>query len=472
MAVEITIPRLGWSMEEGVFGEWLKAPGEFVRAGEMVFLLEGEKAAHEIESFDSGYLCVPEGAPQPGETVKVGQVIGFLVAEGEPHPKSVGPRPGGGTLPAAPTSTSVPTSRPSSGVPSASVKPSAARNVGGAGYGRRAAGPAARRLARELGIDLQAVPTPDPTGRVLCEDVARAAESRRGSGSPIGTATRSTPRARRRARELGIDWKAIRGTGRNGRVRERDILTAPAVRGRDALPSDEPAPTTPGRLLRASRLRSAIAQRMHAGVTEAAPVTMTARIDAAALVRFRESLKGQASSEKPPSYNDILIWLTARALRDRRELNACWYRDGIYQFDEVHVAVAVDTEAGLIAPVIRHADRLDLVGVAGQTRELAALGRAGKLSHKQLEGGTFTVSNLGMFGVDSFTPILNLPQAGILGVGRIVEEPVVREGRIEAGWTLTLSLTFDHRVVDGAPAARWLQHLVQMIETLRPVETS
>lgn len=211
---------------------------------------------------------------------------------------------------------------------------------------------------------------------------------------------------------------------------------------------------------------------MHAGVTEAAPVTMTARIDAAALVRFRESLKGPASSEKPPSYNDILIWLTARALRDRRELNACWYRDGIYQFDEVHVAVAVDTEAGLLAPVIRHADRLDLVGVAGQTRELAALGRTGKLSHKQLEGGTFTVSNLGMFGVDSFTPILNLPQAGILGVGRIVEEPVVREGRVEAGWTLTLSLTFDHRVVDGAPAARWLQHLVQMIETLRPVETS
>lgn len=269
---------------------------------------------------------------------------------------------------------------------------------------------------------------------------------------------------------MGIDWTTLRGTGRNGRVRERDILARQATGDRGATRRDEPAPAAPGRLIRVSRLRSTLAQRMHAGVTETAPVTMTSRIDAGPLVAFRESLKRQAPSDKPPSYNDILVWLTARALRDRPELNACWYRDGIYRFDAVHVAVAVDTEAGLLAPVVHDADQLDLAGIAEQTRQLAALGRAGKIPQKQLEGGTFTVSNLGMFGIDSFTPVLNLPQAGILGVGRIVEEPVVRDGRIEAGRTLTLSLTFDHRVVDGAPAARWLQHLVQMIETLRPVD--
>lgn len=449
MPHSITVPRLGWSMEEGVFGEWLKAPGDFVRAGEMIFLLEGEKAAHEIESFDSGYLCVPADAPQPGATVKVGDVIGFLLTEGEPAPTSVRVTDPGARIarPRAPASSpSAATISPASTLASTP----------------RSAGPAARRLARELGLDLNAVSTPDAMGRVLCEDVqraalARAAETR--SGRPI-----ATPRARRRARELGVDWTRLTGSGRGGRIRERDVLTKPkAPSERSSYPQQDPAPTEPGRHTSATKLRLAIAQRMSAGIHQAVPVTLTTKIDATALVAYREQLKREAASTVVPSYNDILLHWTAQTLRELPDLNACWYRDGIHTYDAIHIATAVDTPNGLLAPIVRHVDRLTLLEIAEQTRQLVTQARAGQLSQNQLTGGTFTVSNLGMFGIDAFTPILNLPQAAILGIGRIVEEPVVRNGRLEVGQTLTLSLTFDHRVVDGAPAARWLQRLHERI---------
>jgi pyruvate dehydrogenase E2 component (dihydrolipoamide acetyltransferase) len=150
-------------------------------------------------------------------------------------------------------------------------------------------------------------------------------------------------------------------------------------------------------------------------------------------------------------------------LRELPELNSCWLRDGVYNFDEIHIATAIDTPAGLLAPIVRNADALSLEEIAKETKQLIQLARDGQLKQEQLTGGTFSVTNLGMLGIDAFTPILNLPQAAILGIGRIVEEPVVRGGRVEVGQTLTLSLTFDHRVLDGAPAALWLQRLSERI---------
>ncbi|MFM7151047.1 MAG: dihydrolipoamide acetyltransferase family protein, partial [Gemmataceae bacterium] len=399
--------------------------------------LEGDKAAQEIESLDAGLLCIPDDAPRPGDTVQVGQVIGFLLAEGESPPASVGKRPAQ-TAPAKPAPEITTTSRP--------------------------AGPAARRLAHQLGIDLDTIPSPDPTGRILVEDVQRTAATSRtdriATSRPI-----ATPRARRRASELGVDWTRLKGTGRDGRVRERDVLSRP-VSSSASIP--EPIPLTPGKHTPATKLRAIIAQRMQAGVTQAAPVTLTTKVDAAALVTFRQHLK-QTTPEGPiPSYNDILVRLTAMTLRGLPQLNACWHREGIYTYDAIHVATAIDTESGLLAAVISDADQRSIFQIAERTRELIGLAREGRLGQKDLEGATFTVTNLGMFGIDGFTPILNLPQAGILGVGRIVEEPVVRGGQIVAGHTLTLSLTFDHRVVDGAPAARWLQSLCQRIRTLDP----
>jgi pyruvate dehydrogenase E2 component (dihydrolipoamide acetyltransferase) len=455
MAQEITIPRLGWSMEEGILVEWLKAPGEYVRSGEMIFLLEGEKAAQEIEALDSGYLCVPDNAPRPGATVKVGQVIGFLLAEGEaPVPEM--PRE---------TASSIRATRPQiQDAATTSVTPTNAL-PSATGTMPRAAGPAARRLARESGIDLNAVFTPDPTGRVLCEDIQRTAKTQRHSVQPVSPAQIATPRARRRARELGVDWTQLPGTGRNGRIRERDVISQPKATAGSQTHSPEPAPVTLGKHTPASKLRRILAQRMFAGVTQAAPVTLTTKVDAAPLVAYRANLKNLAPKSQAPSFNDILIRLAAQTLRALPELNACWHRDGIHAYEAIHIATAVATPEGLLAPVIRHADQLSVAQIAEQTRQLIAQARAGRLNQTHLEGGTFTVTNLGMFGIDTFTPILNLPQAGILGVGRIVEEPVVRAGRLEIGHTLSLSLTFDHRVVDGAPAARWLQFLCERIQT-------
>jgi pyruvate dehydrogenase E2 component (dihydrolipoamide acetyltransferase) len=471
MPKEITIPRLGWSMEEGVFVDWRKAPGEFVRPGDMVFELEGEKAAEEIESFDSGYLCVPSDAPGPGAKVKVGQVIGFLLVEGEVPPTSVGKPPAASPANASPT-THVAASASveiTSALPVLAL-PVADRTI------PRVAGPAARRLARELGIDLNSVYSPDPTGRILSEDVQRAAGSGRSFLQPEGSSAIATPRARRRAKELGVDWTQLPGSGRSGRIRERDVTSKPtAIEGNPAhspeLTPITPGPITPGTYTRASKLRQILAQRMHAVTTQAAPVTLTTTVDAAPLMAYRARHKSLNLESVVPSFNDILIGVAARTLRDVPELNACWYRDGIYAYDDIHVATAVDTPLGLLAPVIRHADKLSFAQIAERTRQMIEQARAGRLNQSHLEGGTFTVSNLGMFGIDAFTPILNMPQAGILGVGRIVEAPVVRAGRLEIGHTLTLSLTFDHRVVDGAPAARWLQHYCKLISQLATEHT-
>lgn len=451
MAHSITIPRLGWSMEEGTFCEWLKAPGEFVRAGEMIFMLEGEKAAQEIESLDSGYLSIPVDAPKPGAIVKVGETIGFLLAEGEPSPVSV--RVDGlETVTALPDDTGVQRHE--------TVSPTNSQPKNQA----RVAGPASRRLARRLGINLNAVRTPDPTGRVLTEDLLVAASGQM-PARPIaknGHKTVATPRARRRASELGIDWNDLKGSGRGGRVRERDVLSAIRVNKPGSV-MEEQAPTTTGRHITASKLRRVIAQRMMAGCHAAAPVTIATKVNAQALVAHRHQLMQAASGGLVPSYNDILLVRVAQTLLERPGLNACWYRDGVYHYEEVHIATAVDTPEGLLAPVVRHADRHSYVEMAGQTKQLIELARSGQLKQEQLTGATFTVTNLGMFGIDAFTPILNLPQAAILGVGRIIEEPVVCNGRIVVGQTLTLSLTFDHRVIDGAPAARWLQRLCELI---------
>jgi pyruvate dehydrogenase E2 component (dihydrolipoamide acetyltransferase) len=460
MPIPITIPRLGWSMEEGVFTEWVKAPGDLVKAGDVLFLLEGDKAVEEIESLDSGILCIPADAPAPGQKVKVGEAIGFLLVEGEAPPTTVG-RPPASDLSKNESPTPVSSSSPS---PRVSSPPPTAQSV--ASGPPRAAGPAARRLAHQLGIDLNAVFTPDPTGRVLCEDVQRAALSRQHAGSAASRPI-ATPRARRIARELNVDWTRLRGTGRGGRIRERDIIAGGNPRHAEVAPKVVSAPSTPGKHTPASKLRMTIAERMLAGVVQAAPVTLTTKVDAEPLISYRAHLKDKSEGGIVPSYNDILIGLSAQTLRELPALNSCWHRDGIHIYDAVHIATAVDTDAGLLAPVIRDADQLTVRQIAEQSRELIERGRIGRLTQKHLDGGTFTVSNLGMFGIDAFTPILSPSQAGVLGVGRIVQEPIVRESQIQVGHTLTLSLTFDHRVIDGAPAARWLQRLCERLMTIR-----
>jgi pyruvate dehydrogenase E2 component (dihydrolipoamide acetyltransferase) len=267
----------------------------------------------------------------------------------------------------------------------------------------------------------------------------------------------ASPRARRVAAELGIDWSNLRGTGRDGRIRERDVRAAATAAG------------TGGRLIPYTPSRRTIAARMVAGVTQAAPVTLTTRADATNLVNVRGQFRAAAAGDDPvPGYTDFLVKLAAAALRRHPMLQAQWRDDGLFVPDRVAIAVAVHTDAGLLAPVVRDADRLTLRQVAARSRDLIARARAGRLSADEMRGATFTITNLGGLGVDAFTPIVHLPQCAVLGVGRIVREPAVVGGQVVPRDQVTLSLTFDHRVVDGAPAARFLDTLRACLEQPAP----
>jgi pyruvate dehydrogenase E2 component (dihydrolipoamide acetyltransferase) len=248
-----------------------------------------------------------------------------------------------------------------------------------------------------------------------------------------------------------VDAGRLQGSGRNGRVRERDVRATAA-------------PVAEGRLLPHTNIRRVIAARMIAGVTQAAPVTLTTRADATHLVTWRGQLQAAAPDAVVPGYTDLIVKVTAAALRQHPLLQAQWRDEGLFVPERIHIGVAVDTEAGLLVPVLRDVDRLTVAQIAEQARELTALARSGRLTADQMRGASFIVTNLGMFGVDAFTPILHLPQSAILGIGRIVREPAVVGDAVVPRDRLTLSLTFDHRVTDGAPAARFLDTLRRSIE--------
>jgi pyruvate dehydrogenase E2 component (dihydrolipoamide acetyltransferase) len=380
MAHEITVPRLGWTMEEGTFGGWLKADGDAVREGDELFVLESDKASEAVTAIDAGALRIPAGGPRQGDVVKVGQCLGYLVAPGEEVP---------------------------SGAPASPVAVAGQREAASA----------------------EAQPR------------ARSSRGRRAI----------SPRARRAARQLGVDWSQLTGSGRTGRIIERDV--------RAALTSG----ATADRIVPLSPVRRLIADRMAASARTTAPVTLTTKADA---TRWRElRARRRAEGGFVPGYTELILFVTAKALAAHPVMNARWQDDAIMLCAGIHIGVAVDTETGLVAPVLRDANQLTLDQLAVRLRDLTERARARRLHAEEMEGGTFTVTNLGMYGIDAFTPIINLPECAVLGVGRVVTEPAVHEGQIVPRDRVTLSLTFDHRVVDGAPAARFLNDVRLLIES-------
>lgn len=437
MAIEITIPRLGWSMEEGIFVGWHKQDGETVNPGDVLFSLEGDKAIQEIECLDAGILRIPAAAPQPGATVKVGVVVGFVVQPGEAITIDDGSAVAASTAVAPTADTASPAS------------------------------PAVRRLAREVGVELQLVAGSGPGGRVTEPDVRQFAEkttvssARKEPRAPGFKATTSSPRARRVARELGVDWKQLHGSGSTGRVRERDVRAAAADGQR----------TTASTRLPISPLRRQIADRLRISVQTTVPVTLTSTADATNLVNLRQQFQAAATTadDPVPSYTDFLVKLTAAALQQHPLLNSQWTDDAIALHNGIHIGVAVDTDAGLLVPVLRNVPMLSLRQLAVLSRDLITRARQRTLRPDEFQGGTFTVTNLGAFGIDAFTPVINPPQCAVLGIGRIAKRPAVVNDQVVPREVVTLSLTFDHRILDGAPAARFLQSLVKIVENPNPV---
>ena len=441
MAFEVRLPRLGWSMEVGKLAEWLKRDGERVQAGEILFTVEGDKAVQEVEALESGILRIPPDSPPPGQEMPVGTVLAHIV-----QPGAGGPAPveapavdrradhsdaihGRGDRPVA--------------HPGADVAATGSHTR----HGFPAISPRARRVARELGVDCSALSASGRSGRIVERDVRQAAP-----GSEVCV----SPLARRVAyRNLGVDVAALAAQSDGRRVSRADVEAA-------ARSARAPA----GAMIPVSTVRRLIADRMVHSAHTVAAVTLTTEADATELVRLREHLKAEPG-RVVPSYTDLLVRLTAAALREHPELNARLEGDHIVYPPTVNVGIAVDSPRGLLVPVLRDAPAMTLRQIAATSAALIEAARSGRSAPDDMQGGTFTITNLGRYEIDAFTPIINLPECAILGVGRIVPKQVVVDvaaERLAIRHMLFLSLTFDHRLVDGAPAARFLQRVKQFVE--------
>ena len=400
MPIEIQLPRLGWSMEEGTFVAWLKKDGDFVKAGEPLFTLESDKAAQDVEATDSGILRLAPDAPKEGDVVQVGRILGWLLA------------------------------------------PSEIVATGGAEPSPKPASPVSE------------LPHAKTENQKLCGVTETSASPPKSAVLPESAGAHpASPRARRAANEHHIDLSTLSPTGQGGRIRERDVLAAAAA-----------ASTTGLNQVPLTQMRRTIAARLMHSRQITVPVTITGRCDATQLVKLRAQFKATGTNIVP-SFTDILVKLTATALRQHPMLAAAWADDHLLLPKSIHLGIAVDTEAGLLVPVIRNVDTSKLTQIAAQSQKLIAAARSGQLVAADMQGACFTLSNLGSFGVEAFTPVINPPESAILGIGAIVREAVpLDDGTFAARDRLTLSLTFDHRVNDGAAAARFLQTLRHLIE--------
>ena len=491
MAIEIVVPRLGWSMDEGVFGQWLKQEGEMVQEGDSLFELESDKATQDVESFDSGVLRLPEGAPRPGDTVKVGQCLGYLCGVDEAAPAACSS--GDDIAAKAADRESVDaTDQPP-------VQPRGAAAHEGAGLARELpdagvnppATPSARRLARKIGVEIGQASPAGNGHAVTQEDVLAAAQANgpgtpgpTGNGLPENPRIAVSPRAAARAAELGVDIAVITGSGRGGRIRERDVLAAAVPHSKQATMQNTPvqrrpaptqvvagaSPTSAAELIPSSSVRSTIAERMLIATQQTAQVTLMVKTDATEVLRLRNQCKSSRETRElqVPSVTGMFVKLVAAALQQHPVIMHQWAENGLLVPEGVHIAVAVDTQRGLLAPVLRDVPSITLRDVTTCLRGAVERARSGQLAPEELQGGTFTLSNLGAYAVDGFTPILNLPQSAILGIGRIRPEPTVRGEEIVIRDQVSLSLTFDHRVYDGATAAAFLHTLCELLEQPSP----
>lgn len=429
------MPKLGMTMKKGKVSKWYKQEGNTVRKGEDLFEVETEKITNRIESPESGILfqiVVPEGAVVP-----VGAVVAVIARAGETPARIEDAEVGEGAAGKRPVE------KARAGAP----------EVGPAEEKRILSTPSARRLAKELGVDLSLVTGTGPDGKIKDADVQRF----RDEGS---AGLKITPLAAAMAKQEGLDLSAVTGTGEHGKITREDVERALAA------PAPPAASPSGVRVIPFEGMRRAIADNMTASLQNAAQLTAFTEVDVTEMARFRdlvlEEYRGDESVKV--SYNDIIIMATARALMRHAIMNSTLVEDEILVHDTVNLGIAVALPEGLIVPKLRHAERKNLLEIAREARALAKKAREGALKIEEVTDGTFTISNVSMLGMDGFTPVLNPPETGILGVGRVIEKPAVYQGEIAIRHMMTLSLTFDHRVVDGAPAMTFLRDLARYLE--------
>ena len=419
------MPKLGLTMTEGKVVKWLRRDGEQVDQGQPVVVVMSKKITYEVEAPASGILRT---VAQPKESCKVTEVIGFILDAGEPMPEMEK-----ATTPATPADDAVPT--PEAPAPAVDERPHEVRSS-----------PAARRFARELGVDITQVQGSGRGGRITEQDVQAFYDGQ----SRID----ATPLARRMAEEEGLDLANIPGTGPDGRITEDDVL--------GVLEGRAPAGAAPPKVIPFAGMRQAVAETMTDSLHSMAQLTLTSHADVTALAGLRDVLHQRWQAHI--SYTDLIVKAAALALREHPILNSTLVGEEIALHDAINIGVAVALDQGLIVPVVREADKRSVLEIHQALRDLAERARGDQLTVDEVTGGTFTVTNLGMYRVDAFTPIVNPPEVAILGVGQISEHLALVNGRVTARSRMALSLTIDHRVVDGAPGAAFLQTMVELLE--------
>ncbi|TDD22943.1 2-oxo acid dehydrogenase subunit E2 [Actinomadura sp. KC06] len=411
---DILMPRLSDTMEEGVISSWQKQPGDEVAVGDVIVDIETDKAVMEYEAYEAGVLekiLVAEG-----ETAAIGAPIAVLATAA-------------GTSPA----------------PAAAPEPASAPEP-------------------------KSAPEPEPVAEAPAAPAPVAAVPSSGNGSRPP----SSPLARRLARDHGIDLTTLNGSGPGGRIVRADIESAIRSGAPAAAPAAAPAPAASSAAARAvedpdveavplNRFRKVAARRLTESKREAPHFYLNREVDAEPLLAFRARLN-EALAPAKVSVNDLIVKASATALREHPAVNVSYTEENLLFHKRVHVGIAVAVEDGLLVPVIKDADRKGVSEIGRETRELAGKARDGKLKPQEMSGGTFSVSNLGMFGVDSFAAVINPPEAAILAVGAVRDEPVVRDGQVVPGKRLALTLSVDHRATDGATAAKFLDRLAALLQ--------
>ena len=396
MATKIYLVKVGMSMTEGVVEEWYIADGDKVRTGEMLYRLETEKVNLDVDAEANGTVkhVVAEGV-----TMEPGDVVGFIFADGEDIPEDL--------------------------------------SSGGSG----------------------SQPTVDEQPQASVTEDRTPAPSAQAAGGP------SSPIARRLARELGIDLAEVTGTGPGGRITKDDVEKTAA--SAEATPPEAAAPDTPSlsTTIPVRGMRKTIAERMQDSLLSMAQLTMDMDVNMDDAIKLRNQLVEEWSDlGVKPTYTDLVVRAVAKALEKHPHMNASWGDKEITLHSDIHVGMAVALDEGLIVPVVKNAGSITIQALATESARLAEAARSSKLELNDMQGGTFTVSALGMFGVDSFTPIINAPQAGILGINRIRDGVTWDAERPVKTQVMRLSLTWDHRVLDGGPAALFLNEVRALLE--------
>ena len=499
MPVDIVMPRLSDTMTEGTIARWLKQPGDAVKKGEALAQIETDKALMDYESFEEGTLG--EIKVGDGQTVPLGEVIAVLYKAGESAPAGAEKASSGGAT-AAPTSQAAPAASDAPGVASGPAE----RGTSAApkGEAESAGAPAAAPARRDARAEDAATPA-DARPAAGRDDGGGAATGARGGGGSEALAqrppsqgavgqngsagrVRASPLARRLAAEHGVDLSRVHGTGPGGRVVRADVEDAAAAaraQARSAPAAQAAAPAAPagqpagdadrpadearraaaaGEFKSFTRMQAVIARRMVESKTQVPHIYLTTSIDMAAAMRFRAESNEHLGKERGLSVNDLFLKALALTLRKHPDVNASYRDNGIQYNADVNIGFAVSLPQGLVVPVIRNVDQKPLPQIAAEARALAEKARTTGLAIGDYEGGTFSTSNLGMLGVEEFDAVVNPPQAAILAIGAVVDEPVVKDGQVVPGKRCKVTLSCDQRVVYGWTAGEFLRDLKALLE--------